>query len=225
MGYNERYNVACDLIDKGYLVHSTDANFDKFDEDFIKGGFRAREGYGFYFSDMPYKCVDYGKNLIVIKKDDFNFLELGDEIDLGLFSDEDIRRDIAKLECLLDGCRSNREYDMYSSEIERLEGELSNYDTDLLMSVRDAINNGARNYGQLEYYMNNPQVNVPKLIKVYLRNGYDGGHYDGIYTVFNFRKLNEKFTKYETVSEGIEMGIRRIVRETVREYLRYNLVK
>ena len=224
MNYKDRYNVACNLIDKGYLIHSTDASFDNFDKGFIKGGSRAREGYGFYFSDMPYKCIDYGDNLIIIKKNDFNFLELSDEIDLGWFSDEDIRYNIAKLEYMLDGCRSNREYDMYSSEIEKLEDELRNYDSDLLMYVKEAIKQGARNYGQLEYYMNDPQVNVPKLIKVYLNKGYDGGHYDGIYTVFNFDKLNEKFIRYEAMSEG-EMLIKHVVNETVREYLRHNLVK
>lgn len=224
MNYKDRYNVACDLIEKGYLIHSTDASFDKFDKDFIKGGSRAKEGYGFYFSDMPYKCIDYGDNLIIIKKSDFNFLELGDEIDPRLFSDENIRCDIARLEHMLDSCRSNREYDMYSSEIEKLEDELRNYDSDLLMYVKDAMNQGARNYGQLEYYMNNPQINIPKLIDVYLRNGYDGGHYDGIYTVFNFDKLNDKFIRYDAMSES-EILIKHIVKETVRDYLRYNLVK
>ena len=58
MRYDEKYKVAVDLIDKGYLVHCTDNEFDRFDSRFIKGGSRAREGYGFYFTDGNYVQLD-----------------------------------------------------------------------------------------------------------------------------------------------------------------------
>jgi hypothetical protein len=73
MEYNDKYNLAVNLIQKGYLIHCTNEQFTHFDAKHIKGGGRAKEGYGFYFSDMPYKPIGYGENFKVIKKSDFNF--------------------------------------------------------------------------------------------------------------------------------------------------------
>lgn len=36
---------------------------------------------------------------------------------------------------------------------------------------------------------------IPKIIKIYIDNGYDGYVTDGIYTVFNFDKLNKYLIK------------------------------
>ena len=171
---------------------------------------------------MPYKGIDYGDKFLLIKKDEFNFLNLTDDIDMSLFDGSDVNAKIAYFEDLLMNVRSNREYDMYSDEIERLKSE-NPCDDRFLMCVREAVYNGAANYGQLEYMISNPQYNVPKLISVYLKNGYDGGYYDGIYTVFNFDKLNEKFIKYDVGMN--EQFIKRIVCETIREYLKDNLVE
>lgn len=223
MEYQKKYEVAVELIKKGYLIHCTNEDFDKFDEKHIKGGFRAREGYGFYFSDMPYKSIEYGNNMLLIKKDDFKFLDLSDRIDTSWFSNDGIRDEIARLELQLDNCRNSREYDLYSKAIDELKSKSEGYDEELWLYVRDAMKQGAKNYGQLEYNILNPQVNVPKLIRVYLSKGYDGGYYDGIYTVFNIPKLNRKFVKYnanESKKKGVSLSkeeLRRIIRETVRE--------
>lgn len=224
MEHKDKYNVASELIEKGYLIHCTDAVFSQFDEKFIKGGFRAREGYGFYFSDMPYKSIEYGNEMILIKKDDFNFLNLEDKINMDWFSNDAIKYEIARLEYLLDNCRNSREYDLYTTAIDSMKEKIGEFDEDLWLYVREAVKEGAENYGQLEYYINNPQVNVPKLIKVYLNNGYDGGYYDGIYTVFNVNKLNEKFIKYNVMSESAIM-LKYIIKETIDDYLRHNLLK
>lgn len=42
------FKRVADLISNGYLVHCSQADFDEFGEQYIKGGCRAKEGYGFY---------------------------------------------------------------------------------------------------------------------------------------------------------------------------------
>ena len=194
MDYNTRYKLAAKLISKGYLIHCTPSDFDKFDPQFIKGGGRGREGYGFYFSDMPYKPVEYGSNMKIIKKDDFNFLPLTQEIDLSWFDSSEIDIDIAKLEDQMNYVRNIREFNYLDSEIKKLKDKREELypDRDLLSYVKLGIEYGAKNYGALDQYILNPTVNLPKLTKVYMSKGYDGGYYDGIYTVWNFEKLNNR---------------------------------
>ena len=73
MTEGEKYDIAVKLIGNGYLIHCTNAVFNEFDKSYIQGGSRAHEGYGFYFTDMPYKAISYGEIFKIIKKDDFNF--------------------------------------------------------------------------------------------------------------------------------------------------------
>ena len=47
------YNILSNEIKNGYIIHGTNEKFNLFDVNKIKGGFRAMEGYGFYFSDSP----------------------------------------------------------------------------------------------------------------------------------------------------------------------------
>ena len=74
MTEDEKYDIAVKLIGNGYLIHCTNAVFNEFDKAYIKGGSRAHEGYGFYFTDLPYKAISYGEIFKIIRKDDFNFL-------------------------------------------------------------------------------------------------------------------------------------------------------
>lgn len=189
--YYKKYDLAVKLISKGYLIHCTNETFDKFNSDFIKGGSRAKEGYGFYFTDMPYKAIEYGDVFKLIKKTDFNFLNTSDNIDINLFYNEDIDTKIVQLENYLEDCRSIREYDYYNSELEKYKNLQKEYDKSLYEYVKIAINDGAKTYGQLEYNILNPNVNITKLNKVYLKNGFDGYETDGIFTIFNFDKLNQ----------------------------------
>lgn len=187
----QKYRISVNLIEKGYLIHCTNADFNEFDSKFIQGGSRAKEGYGFYFSDMPYKSIQYGNNFKIIKKDKFNFLNLEDKVDISMFNPTNINIEIEKLNMALDYVRNNKDYEYIQSEIEKLKQQKSKYDNDLLFYIEDAIKNGNGTYGSMEYNLRNPQTNIPKLIKVYMENGYDGGYYDGIYTVWNFNKLNQ----------------------------------
>lgn len=191
MEYDKKYGLAAKLITDGYLVHCTDAVFDRFDPSLIKGGSRAKEGYGFYFTDMPYKAIEYGENFKVIRQEDFNWLDSSKPIDKDMFYDDGLNTHIAKLENQLDNCRNVRDYDFLNAEIEKCKQMLENFDETLAIYVRMAIKEGARTYGNLEYLISNPKEMVPRLVKTYIRNGYDGYYTDHIFTVFNVEKLNE----------------------------------
>lgn len=190
---SQKYKIAVYLINKGYLIHCTNTNFSQFNSSFIQGGSRAKEGYGFYFSDMPYKSIQYGDIFKIIEKDKFNFLPLKDKVDLHWFSTDDIDAQISKFNYMLDNARNNREFDYYMSQIQQLKNEKEDLgiDDNLLLYIKDALSNGNNSYGSLEYYIKNPQINIPKLISVYTKHGYDGGYYEGIYTVWNIDKLNQ----------------------------------
>lgn len=223
--YSDRYELAAKLINKGYLIHCTNADFDEFNKNFIKGGSRAREGYGFYFSDMPYKSIDYGNKMLLVKKGDFNFLPLDTKLDIGSFTKdyEDINCEIARCEEMLYSVRTNREYDMYDNEIKRLKGLLKNFDTTLIQYIRQAIGFGATNYGELQCYINDPETNLPKIAELLIKQGYDGYSYDGIYAIFNIPKLNQKVINYES-NKGIEESrLYRVVLESVRKGLYENM--
>ena len=211
LSYEDRYKLAVQLIQKGYLIHCTNDNFDSFDSSFIKGGMRAKEGYGFYFTDMPYKAIDYGSLFKVIKKDDFKFLDSSDKIDISLFYDDALEVKLAKIEAALDNVRNIREYDYYTQLQNELKQKLNSYDKELYRYVKLAIKEGAKTYGNLEYLIRSPHTTIPKLVQVYIDNGYDGYYTDGIYTVFNFDKLNNHF---KTLTDD---DLNRILNESLKK--------
>ena len=172
MDYKTKYNIAVNLIENGYLIHCTDNIFNKFNPSFIKGGGRAKEGYGFYFSDMPYKSIDYGKNWKVIKKDNFNFLDSNTPININSFKNH-FESDLINLEDELNNVRTNREYERITKEIETIKDTYNN------IGGRELFNNieltikkyNAKTIGNLEYLIPNPNVMVPKLTKLYVYLG------------------------------------------------------
>ncbi len=211
MTYKQKYNIAVNLIKNGYLIHCTDAIFNEFDLSFIKGGSRAKEGYGFYFSDMPYKSIDYGENFKVIKKNDFIFLDSNTPINIKMFKNE-FEIKLNQLEDELYNVRNNREYDRLTQEISKIK---NNYQIiggrELFDNIESAIREyGAKTIGMLEYYMPNPDKMIPKLTQLYVYWGYDGYVTDNIYTVFNFKKLNDMIedidiTKYN-LDESLDLS-------------------
>lgn len=192
MNYDLKYKIAVDLIEKGYIIHCTNEEFNSFDSAYIKGGQRGKEGYGFYFSDMPYKPIEYGENWKIVPKDAFNFLNYKTPISLDMFQD-DIDVELYRLYDKLDNSRNIREYDMIENEIQRLKKIKSKIGGSYLYdNIRIAIKQyGAETIGQLEYYIPNPQKTLPMLANFYVYLGYDGYETDGIYTIFNFDKLNK----------------------------------
>ena len=194
--YSDKYELCAKLIEQGYLIHCTNSEYEKFDKKYIKGGSRAKEGYGAYFTDMPYKAIEYDKNIKLIKKEDFNFLNSQQPIDKEWMLDGDIKQEIWRLESELDNCRNVREYDAINNEIDKLKNSLSDE------SFKELIDNvilryDVKTYGGLEYNMPNPKENIPKLVQIYINKGYDGYYTDGIYTVFNFDKLNRNLKSYK----------------------------
>jgi hypothetical protein len=201
MNYQLKYQIAVDLIKKGYIIHCTNEIFNSFDSSYIKGGSRAKEGYGFYFTDMPYKPIEYGDNFKVVKKSAFNFLDSKTPLShFSFFNNIDIKSEIYKLENLLYSVRSNREYDEIEKEINRLKDNYENYGGDRFFDyIKIAIEKyNAKTIGNLEYYVPNPDFVIPKLIKLYIEYGFDGYVTDGIYTIFNFDKLNKNLINVDT---------------------------
>lgn len=194
MDYNKKYTLAAHLIQRGYLVHCTNATFDHFDPSCIKGGSRAKEGYGVYFSDMPYKPIEYGNIFKVVKKEDFNFINSQDSIAKyhHIFNNE-FMNEINRLEQRLSIVRNNREYDELEAEIKQLRNEYRQLDGDKLFKcINTAINDyQAKTIGGLESKLPYPNTMIPKLTQLYVSYGYDGYETDGIYTIFNFDKLNK----------------------------------
>ena len=191
MTYKQKYNIAVNLIKNGYLIHCTDAIFNEFDSSFIKGGSRAKEGYGFYFSDIPYKSIDYGENFKVIKKSDFIFLDSNTPINIKMFENE-FEIKLHQLEDEVYNVRNNREYDKLMQEISNVKNDYKKIGgSELFDNIERAIKEyGAKTIGMLEYYIPNPDKMILNLTQLYMFWGYDGYVTDGIYTVFNFKKLN-----------------------------------
>lgn len=197
MDYNKKYKIATDLINKGYLIHCTDANFSSFEKSYIKGGSRAKEGYGFYFSDMPYKSIEYGNIFKIVKKEYFNFINALSS-NFCIFENT-FTKELYRLNKQLDDVRTNYEYDRISKDIEIMKtkyNQIGGRDFfDLIFKTIKKYN--LKNIGSIENYIENPGINIPKLIEYYIYLGYDGYECDGIYTIFNIKKLN---TYYQTLN-------------------------
>lgn len=158
MDLSLKMKIAGTLIKNGYLIHCTNENFNVFDPKYIKGGFRAKEGYGFYFSDMSYKPIEYGDIFKVIKKDKFNFLDSKSPINMNWFGD-DILVQIHRWEERLYNVRNNDEYDRIQSKIEHAESLLEELGG---MKFLSFIENTIKGYklqtiGSIEYYIANPK--------------------------------------------------------------------
>ena len=222
LSYSEKYKLAGELINKGYLLHCTPNEFKEFNPDFIVGGCRAKEGYGFYFSDMSYKSIEYGNNWKIIKKSDFNFLN-SKELIVNIFGNiyDDFQMTKYSLESELDNVRNNRDYDRITQEIEKLKNDYSKIGGDDFFNhvFTTTRKNNIKTIGQLEYCSH---INfIPKLINYYLFLGYDGYETDGIYTVFNIKKLNEKYKSVVLRNNEIELlesKINKIIKETIKKY-------
>lgn len=199
--YTDREYIASELIKNGFLIHCTNNKFSgDFDASYIHGSERGREGYGFYFSDMPYKPIQYGDYWKIIPKSEFNFIELTEPIDLDFLFNynrlKEIEEKIYSIRAQLEIVRNIREWDLlYDREHELMEkkDKLTDYRYSML---KDAIllcikDYNPKNYGQLCHYIMNPRCYLPQLSKLLVEKGIDGWQYDGIYTIFNFEKLNQ----------------------------------
>ena len=227
----QKYNICGKLLDSGYLIHGTMHDFTSFDSAFITGGFRAKEGYGFYFSDEAYKPLEYGQNINkfkIIKKNDFNFLELTDKVDINLFSCEDKYITLSRLEDELYTVRNNRDYEEINNEINQLKHYLdTNFNGDLFNEIKRILREKPEcNYGQLQFYIPNPQKYIPIICQILARNGVDGFHYDNVYTVFNFDKLNKLMIKdiKPIINNIIGESVDKVIKETINNFIKKKLL-
>lgn len=189
--YAYYYGILAQWIDNGYIIHGTNEKFKYFDENFMsKSSSRKKEGTGFYFSDMPYKPLEYGNIFKAVKKDQLNFIDGYGEIPPDFFSDSKLNERLQQLENALYNCTNAREYNEINDEIDRIKNKIFlDTDTVLLPYVEALMRKGLTKFGQLEY--NITPLLVPRLQSFYIEKGYDGYETDGIYTIFNVKKLNE----------------------------------
>ena len=206
------YNTCRMLISQGYLVHGTNSEFEEFLPEFIKGGSRAREGYGIYFTDTAYKAEEYGQIVKAVPKNAFNFIELTESIEKGsklynqLFGNEENKNKKKELEYQIEFLMNDGRYrealNLYD-EIDKLGDDdygvlYGRLREDCLLAIESY---GAKNLGSLQYNIMNPNVNLPRLAQALTVLGYDGGHYDNVYTIWNFDKLNKNLIKIKNQYE------------------------
>lgn len=111
-GYDRQYKVVSDIISNGYIVHGSGDEFDAFDTSMIKGGNRAEYGYGMYFSDSPYKPLEYGDNIMYTDPKLYEFMDLDEPCGVYKwisYSNEKLARSIYGCEDSLNNVRSNSE--------------------------------------------------------------------------------------------------------------------
>ena len=198
--WEDRFDITAKLVEKGYIVHASLNIFDKFDSSRIVGGCRAKEGYGAYFTDMPYKTCEYGGYLYYVKKDIFNFLDPYTAVDKEwLFGEYNaLQNELYKSIEWRDNSRNNRDYDYYDNKIRKIKEELSNYNQTAIDLIQYTIRKGNINhYGHLETQIPNPELTIPTLVQLYMANGIDGYGANGIYTIFNIAKLNQHIRRYK----------------------------
>lgn len=215
IGESNMFDICRNLISKGYLVHGTNADFEQFSPDNIRGGSRAREGYGAYFTDTAYKAEEYGQKVYAIPRQAFNFIELTESVEYGsvlykqLFGDDENKKKREELDAQIDFLISNervREALDLMDERDKLGSTLDDDYGVLYGRLREncllAIDYyGAKNLGSLQYNLLNPDTNLPLLAIALTQLGYDGGHYDNVYTVWNFNKLNTELVQGNDILE------------------------
>ena len=138
-----------------------------------------------------------------MKKENFNFINGEDEIDLNWLKsglDEDlIRSQIAKLEQYKYSPDFNvRFYDEVNEELDVLEKQLeaAHEWNDLFLMIEYTMENyGVKTYVKLDVNLPNQEIWVPKLTKLYISKGIDGYKTGCVYTIFNFDKLNNDNVK------------------------------
>lgn len=201
VGINNQYII--DMLSMGYIAHGdVKSDISGFDEQHINGGFRGVYGYGFYFTDKLYKCIEYGDSIYFTPMSIYSFLSLDDG---GIFKDmigeyDSLRFSISKYEMMLSDADNTQSYNYYSNKIEILRGEYDRLysDYDFILHY---IKNGVSKYKDddehvYRYVISNLPSNMVKDVSSFLlRLGYDGVKCGNQYCIFNFDKLNGNITK------------------------------
>lgn len=215
------FKLIAEYIGNGYIVHGTNLDIDKFDSSFIKGGFRAGEGYGFYFTSRPSKALDYGTKFYAVKADEFNFVSTNAN-PTEVFKDViNAEEGIQWLRNKQSEVRNNRDYDMYEVEINKTNNFYKSIVCDSITEhIIDIVKWKKPSSMRELWYSHVSSDYIPFIANMLLKLGYDGYREDDIYTIFNVKKLNEKFIKINT-SESMNENIilESLVSHLVRNYL------
>lgn len=165
---NFRYRMVYELVKRGYVIHGTKSEFDQFDVSKIEGGLRGKYGYGAYFTDAAYKCEEYGNNFVFCNINDFNIIDLEDNID----SNSNPFMTKSGTEGII---RMANEYIQKNGNLRY--GELNYY-----------LSNNARGWEDASQDVS----------EMYLSLGYDGFKCGSEIVLFNFPKLNRNIVKDKT---------------------------
>ena len=201
--YDTNYNVIVKYIKNGYLVHGSTKIYDKFDQSKIKGGTRGEFGYGMYFTDTPYKALEYGNEIYLTKQNLYNFLDLAQTPFNPFEYIDNIKAQIINYEDKLNYVRSNREYDYYTNLIDELNMKINNYnsyESKIIEKFSEAI--AISSNRTMEHIFKYVRNNVPSSYDKYissslLKLGYDGVKCENQYVIFNFDLLNNNLINYD----------------------------
>lgn len=188
------------MIRSGYLAHGTPSDFDSFDDEFIRGGWRGTYGHGFYFTDEIYKCLEYGANIIFTPKKDYNFLNLdgSGQIKQMVEKIEKLKQERANAEEKQIYSTNNRVYDYYDNIIKNVNQTLRGINLDYLSCFETLINKNP-GWSDEEVYKsvlsNLPSGTASQISSLLLNLGFDGVKCGNQYVIFNTNKLNNLIIK------------------------------
>ena len=190
----KKHELLSKVIENGFVLHGTNQEFMDFESAYIKGSNRMVYGWGFYFTDTPYKIREYGDNLKILDIKPFNLLDLScdckwlkrilseiDDIDVRIHQYKEYLQDVVNL----------REYEAIQTEIEKLERTKDVYEKhqDIIHLIHKLYNecNDVLFLNQsLRKYINEKMIS-----QFYLTLGFDGFKYENQYIIFNMNKLNK----------------------------------
>lgn len=191
---NSEYIIS--MLQKGFLAHGSPVeDLTSFDETKIQGGTRGEYGYGFYFTDELYKCIEYGSNIYFTPKGAYNFLELrgNGQFQKLVQGHEKLEQEYHQYQEAMYDAKSIKEYDFYENECNKLKELLYKRDDSISFFVENAV----RKYGNtsdeniFKYINGNLPSDMVKGLSEWLMSfGYDGVHCGNQYCIFNTTKLN-----------------------------------
>ena len=206
-----RFRVVHQLGKNGIVVHGDDKDLTFFDSSKIRGGTRARYGWGAYFADAAYKCEEYGNCFTFLDIRSFNIIDLYGSASSGNvnFADklkeyDEINRQMQMARDKLDNARNVRDYDYWDDMVNELKDKLdlvfsddSEYTMYHLLSEKLQKEPNIR-YGELNKWLANnfsSMLGDWMVANLYRDAGVDGFKCDNEYCLFNFKKINANIIK------------------------------
>lgn len=185
-------------VDDGYVLHASNNDFTDFEEGYIQGGNRGIYGWGFYFTDTPYKIREYGSNIKILDIKPFKILNLQDNcswIKSKIDEIEDIDVKIYQYEEELANVVNYKTYMSINNEINELKRFKEGFSafSNVIYVIGRVINKSSN---MLDLNRNIERfTNAKEISNFYLSLGFDGFKYENQYVIFNIDKINEHLVK------------------------------